>query len=253
MLAAGQRERAHRLGLVHLAVAHERPDLAARGVLDAAPRQVLHEVRLVDRQQWPEAHRDRRELPELRHQPGVRVAREATAVHLGAEAQQLLLGEAALEERARVDARGRVTLDVDEVTAVLLRRRVPEVVEALLVERRRGLVARDVAAELGAVGVRAQHEHDRVPAHVGTDALLERGRVVGGRVVRAVQRVDVGRHEPRDDGRALVAGVVEERLEQRLGALGAVGAQHAVEGLEPLGGLGRVDVRCDAHVLSSSK
>ena len=40
------------------------------------------------------------------------------AVDLAAEVAQLLLAEAALEEGARVDARRRVALDVDEVAAV---------------------------------------------------------------------------------------------------------------------------------------
>ena len=103
-LAAGQRDRAHRLGLVHLAVAHERPDLPVARVDDAARRQVLHEPRLVDRHQRAEPHRDGRELPEVRHQPGMRVRREAVAVDLLPEAAQLVLAQPPLEERAGVDA-----------------------------------------------------------------------------------------------------------------------------------------------------
>ena len=76
-LAAGHRDRAQRFRLVHLAVAHEGPDLAAGGLGQAAALQVLHEARLVDRHQRAEAHRDRRELPEVRHQPRVRVASES--------------------------------------------------------------------------------------------------------------------------------------------------------------------------------
>ena len=71
------RDRAQRLRLVHLAVAHEGPDLAPGGLGQAAALQVLHEAGLVDRHQRAEAHRDRRELPEVRHQPRVRVGRAA--------------------------------------------------------------------------------------------------------------------------------------------------------------------------------
>ena len=77
VLTAGHRDRAQRLRLVHLAVAHERPHLAPGGLGQAAALQVLHEARLVDRHQRAEAHRDRRELPEVRHQPRVRVLEEA--------------------------------------------------------------------------------------------------------------------------------------------------------------------------------
>ena len=79
LLAGGQPDRAERLRLAHLAVAEERPDVLLRGVLDAAVVQVAVEARLVDRVDRGQAHRDRRELPEVRHQPGVRVRREAVA------------------------------------------------------------------------------------------------------------------------------------------------------------------------------
>ena len=53
------------------------PTPCARAV-SAMPRpcEVLHEARLVDRHDRAEAHRDGRELPEVRHQPRVRVRRQ---------------------------------------------------------------------------------------------------------------------------------------------------------------------------------
>ena len=71
-LAAGDPERAQRLRLVHLAVAEEGPDARARRVGDTAVLQVAVEARLVDRGDRPEAHADRRELPEVGHQAGMR-------------------------------------------------------------------------------------------------------------------------------------------------------------------------------------
>ncbi len=56
LLAPGQANRATRFRLVHLAVAHERPDLAALGFEDAPALQVLHEVGLVNRHDRPQAH-----------------------------------------------------------------------------------------------------------------------------------------------------------------------------------------------------
>src|SRR3954449_1422125 len=164
LLARRERDRAERLGLVGLAVAEEGPDLAAFGLRHPAALEVLHEPRLVDRHDRPEAHRDGRELPELRHQPRVRIRRQAPAVEaalpveLLAEALHLLVAQTALEVRARVHARGGVALDEDEVAAVRVRRRVPEVVEADLVERRGRLEARDVPAELARLLV-GLHDH----------------------------------------------------------------------------------------------
>ena len=74
--------------------------------LKAAISEVAHEICLVDRHQRPQAHRDGRELPVVGHQPRMRIGTQAVlARHLLAKAEHLLLAEAALEKRARVDAR----------------------------------------------------------------------------------------------------------------------------------------------------
>ncbi len=82
LLAGGQRDRAEGLGLVALAVAEEAPHPDAAGVVDAAVVQVAVEAGLVDRVDRAEAHRHRRELPEVGHEPRVRVARQAAAADL---------------------------------------------------------------------------------------------------------------------------------------------------------------------------
>ena len=120
-LAPAQRDRTQALGLVALAVAEEGPDLAVGGIGEAAALQVLEEARLVDRHQRAEAHRDGRELPVVRHQPGMRVGAEPLAVDLLAELEQPLLGEPALDEAAGVDAGRAVALDVDQVAAMARR------------------------------------------------------------------------------------------------------------------------------------
>src|SRR3712207_4721180 len=110
LLAAGHRDGAERLGLVRLAVPEERPHLAPRRLGDPAALEVHHEPGLVDRHDRPEAHGDRRELPEVRHQPGMRVRGHALAVEsarvvdLLAEAPELVLAETPLEQRPRVEA-----------------------------------------------------------------------------------------------------------------------------------------------------
>ena len=78
--------------------------------------EVAHEARLVDRVERPEAHRAGRELPELRHQ--VRMAIRATGpcrrVSLPVVVE-LLLGQPAFEESARIHAGRRVRLEVHQV------------------------------------------------------------------------------------------------------------------------------------------
>ena len=150
-LASGERDRAERLRLVHLAVAAEHPDLARLRVGEAAAMQVAQEARLIDRHQRPEAHRHRGKLPEVGHQPGMRIGRQALAADLLAEVQELLFGQPPFEEGAGVDARRAVALEIDEVAAVLVVGGMPEMHEAGVVERRRRLEARDMAAELRAI------------------------------------------------------------------------------------------------------
>src|SRR3954447_13988705 len=67
--ARGDVERAERLGLVGLAVADERPDARGGGVELAAVLEVAVEAGLVDGADRADAHRDRRVLPEVRHEP----------------------------------------------------------------------------------------------------------------------------------------------------------------------------------------
>jgi hypothetical protein len=105
LLARRQADGTQAFHLVHLAVAAEHPDLAVFGVGDAARVQVLQEACLVDRHQRAQAHGDRRELPELGHQLGVRVAGQALAIDFLAEIQQLLLGQAPFQIGAGVHAR----------------------------------------------------------------------------------------------------------------------------------------------------
>src|SRR5262249_57421169 len=75
LLARGEVQGAKRLGLVALAVADKCPDVSLAGLLESAVFEVAIEAGLVDRQDLPQAHRHGRELPEVRHQPRVRVRR----------------------------------------------------------------------------------------------------------------------------------------------------------------------------------
>ncbi|MDZ7653192.1 MAG: hypothetical protein U5L03_11920 [Burkholderiaceae bacterium] len=204
--------------------------------------QVLHEARLVDRHQRPEAHRHGRELPEVRHQPGMRVGREALAVDLLAEVVQLLLADAALEEGARIDARRRVALDVEQVAAVVLAARVEEVVEADVVEGRRRGEARDVTAERGILAVGLDHHRHRVPAHEGAEPLLDLD--VAGRALFLVgrDRVDVRRAGGKRRIDAGLACFLDQAIEQEVRTLRSLALEHGIERIEPFARLDRVGV-----------
>src|SRR5207245_2406671 len=126
--------------------------------------------RLVDRGERSESHRHRRELPELGHQTRVRIAREPSAGHdLATEMVELRLGEAALDERARVDAGRGMTLEEDLVARRTLVLAAEEVVEPDLVEACGRGVRREVTAYAFVVMVGPNDHRDRVPADDPTD------------------------------------------------------------------------------------
>src|SRR6185436_7285063 len=148
-LAGGDADGSHRLRLVHLAVAEEGPYVLLAGVLDAAVVQVTVEPGLLDGVDAAQAHRHRRELPEVPHEARVRVAGQAAAGpgKLLTEAVELGLGEPALQERAGVHAGRGVALEEDVVTAAGMVAAPEEVVVADLVQARRAGVGRDVTAD----------------------------------------------------------------------------------------------------------
>ena len=243
LLPAGQRDGAQRLRLVGLPVAEERPDLAVRRVGQPAAGQVLQEARLVDRHDRAEAHRHRRHLPVLRHQPRVRVGGQAAAAGLLPELAQLLLGEPALHERAGVDARRRMPLDEQQVTAVGVGRGPEEMLEPHLVQRRRGLEAGDMTAELGGLRVRPQHDGQRVPPDQRPDPVIHRQLARAQPVWRIGRdRVQVRRGGAVRDRRAFPAGLVDHLIQQEERTVRALVGQHGVERLQPLARLGRVKI-----------
>ena len=255
LLARGEGNGAERLRLVHLPVAHERPDLAPRGVEQPPVVQVLHEPRLVDGHDGPEPHRHRGELPEVGHEPRVGVRREPVAVDLLAEPVQVVLGDAALEEGAGVDPGSGVALHVDQVAAVGLVRRMPEVVEADVVEGRGGGEARDVAAELAREAVRLYHHRQRVPPDERADAPFD-GRIAGGVLGTGLGNgVDVGGVDRERQARAALARVVHHRREEEVGTLDAVALDDGLERFDPVPSLVGVDVghlRIGGHRVRSS-
>ena len=127
---------------------------------------------------------------------------------------ELILGEAALEERAGVDAGRGVTLEEHLVAEAAVGLAAEEVVEADLVERGRRRVRGEVTAETVEAVVRAVDHRHRVPADERADAALD--VLVAGepRLLLGRDRVDVvGLHHQRDAD-ALVAGPFHEAGEE---------------------------------------
>ena len=172
---------------------------------------------------------------------------QALAVRLLAVAEQLLLAQPTFEEGSRIDARRAVTLDEQQVTPVLLGHGVPEVAEADVVEGRSRLEARDVAAQLGALPVGAQDDRQRVPADDGAQPVLDRPVARGLLLLLGRNRVLVGGGQRARNVDAFTPGLVDEPVDQVVRALRAAERLHRLQGVEPLAGLGDIDVLLLAH------
>ena len=173
-LARGQGDRPQGLGLVHLAVAEEGPDLGAAGLLEAAVLEVAVVARLVDRHDRRQAHGCGGKRPEPRHQPRVGVGGQAAAgPQLVAEVEELPLAQAALQEGAGVDAGRGVGLEEDVVALEALGPPPQEVVEGDLHQGRRRGVGGDVAAHGRVFLVGPDHHDGGVPAQQLAQPLLQ--------------------------------------------------------------------------------
>ena len=231
------------LGLVHLAVAHERPDPRLRGIHQPPRRQVAVEARLVDGRDGTQPHGNRGELPEPGQETWVRIGREATAPRgLAPEVVQLLLLDATLQEGACIDARRGVALEVDLVARARLAAALEEVVEAHLVERRGRGIRGDVPSDAFERQVGAHHHGHGVPADDAADALLhveiarKRRLVLHGDGVHVVG----GEHLVRDSVQRV--GPAQQAVDQKANPLPALLPEHGVERLDPFPGLDRIAV-----------
>ena len=159
-----------------------------------------------------------------------------------AEAVELVGGQPALQERPRVDAGGGVALDEHLVAAAGMRLPAEEVVEADFIQRRRRCVGRNMAAHTDSRALRAMHHDGGVPSDPRPVATLD--ILVAGEPGLHLGRdgVDVVGRRHRREGHPLFAGPFQQPQHQIARPRRPRALQQLVEGLQPLGGLLRVDV-----------
>ena len=104
-LATGKGELREGFGFVGFTVAHRVPDPGGTGGGQTSVFEVAIEACLMDGRHGAQAHADGGELPEIGHQAGMRVAREALATDLLSELFDVLVGQSTLKPSTGVDAR----------------------------------------------------------------------------------------------------------------------------------------------------
>ncbi len=221
-----QADGAQAFDLVHFTVTAEHPDLAVFGVGNATGMQVLEESRLVNRHQRPQAHGDGGELPELGHELGVRVARQALAVGFLAEVQQLLFGQTAFHVGAGIHTRRHMTLNVEAVATVVFGFRVPEMVEPgtkhVRQRGKRANVAAQVPAVCRIVAVGLDHHGHGVPAHVGAQALFDFDVAGATLLLVGLDGVDVAGVGRERHVKAALTRMLQQLLQKVMGTLWAL-------------------------------
>ena len=135
-----------------------------------------------------------------------------------------------------------MALEVDVVADQAVVLALEEVVEAHLVQRRRGGEGGQMAADAVGDLVGPDHHGRRVPAHKAADAPLD--LLVAGeeRLLRRGDGVDVGRVGGGRHAELLLVGPLEQLGHQVAGPLPTSCGDDGVERVDPLLGLSRVDV-----------
>ena len=105
-LARSERDGPKRFRFVGFSISEEGPDLTVRSLLEPAIFEIAVKARLINGHDRAESHRHRREFPELRHEPWMRIRGQSTFLsELAPKVFQMLLVEAAFEKRPRIDSR----------------------------------------------------------------------------------------------------------------------------------------------------
>jgi len=242
-LASGQREGSHGLGLVHLTVANERPDVARGGVGQAAIGQVSIQAGLVDGRERAEAHGHRREFPEPRHRAWVRVARQPHArQRLLAEVVEVLLRQAPLQEGPGVDAGRSVALEEDLVARAAVVLAAEEVVETHLVQRCGAGIGGEVATQSRVGAVRSKDHGHRIPTDEPPDTPLDLLIAREEGLLLRADGIDVAGLGQRRQADMKLASPLEDLVKQEAGALVPLLAVDLVQRVQPLLGFGRIDI-----------
>ncbi|MCY1297382.1 hypothetical protein D9M70_468190 [compost metagenome] len=172
----------------------------------------------------------------------MRVGGQAVAIDFLAEVQHLFFSDAAFEEGAGIDAGGGVALEEHQVAAVFVGRGLEEVVEADVVEGRRGSEGGDVTAKVRVLLVGAHHHGQCVPAHQRADAPLHEQVARHASLVGHRNGVAVGRGDRIGQLGTGTGGQLAHAGHQIVGALLTFAVEDGLEGVQPFLGFDGIEV-----------
>ena len=191
---------------------------------------------MIDRLNRPESHRHRRKLPEIGHQPRMRIRRKPPAgFQLAAEVLQLLPGYAAFKVGAGINARCGVSLEIDDIAVARFSGRLKKVIKCHFVERGRRRKRRNVSADAFLKLVGADDHGHGIPPHQALDAPLHFLAAWKRRLLPRRNRVLVGsRRRKRQVDPRLAPGMKRQLLQKPPRPLRSAARQHIIERVQPL-------------------
>jgi hypothetical protein len=242
----GQGERTHAFRFVHLTIAENPPDFARAAVLQVSMREVAHETRVVNRADGANAHGAGRKLPEVGHQPGMRVAAQTPHAFRGGDLLPVMgqvgFVQAPFQKCTGIHARRAMRLEEHQVAAMRLVARMEKMVEAHLKQICCAGIAGNVAAQLAIGCIGTGHHRQGIPAHQRTESLLDREVSRESRLTLHADRVGIRRGQVRLPLHLDGIGQLHQVVQDEARALRAMGGHQRHKTLAPFGGLRRVNI-----------
>src|SRR5438128_3279150 len=177
----------------------------------------------------------------------MRVRREPLAVDLLAVMQEPFIAKAPLRKSARINAGRRMALDIDEIAAVRVARRMPEMAKADVVKRGGRLKARDMAAKLRGFLVRPQNNRHRVPADGGADHVLDVAIARWALFTFRRDSVAVRRGQRLRHVSAIAACLIDQLFQQVVRACRPLKLEHRLERIKPFPRFNGIMIVQNAH------
>ena len=164
------------------------------------------------------------------------VRREPRTIDLYTKPVQLIVREATLEIRARVDSGRAMALDVEQVSTLRMVGALEKVVKAHLVEGRRALKTGNVASEPGRLPVRLHDHRHGVPTNDRPDPVLQTGFAGHRRLLVALNRIEVGGRRRIGQTRTAAPRLVDQAFDQIAAAFYPVRPEYGLQGRQPFRG-----------------
>ena len=162
--------------------------------------EVAHEARVINRTDGANAHGAGGELPKIRHQPRVRVARQTACTRAWPRnflsvMRQVVGGQSTFQISTRIHTRCAVRLKKHQVATLCGIACFEEMVEAHFKQISSAGITRDVPTQFAIRFVGAHHHGQCVPSHQRTQAFFNRQVARESGLQMRRNGVDIGRHQ----------------------------------------------------------